>query len=704
MGDTNQKELIILIKSVLDEQGYTKLHEENKKLGEDQKKGKEGADDFGDAMSGLQTKAVNLALAYVSFEAVLAGVTKAWDFLKDSFGAAVEGEQAAYKLEAAFQVYNKTGAATVGQTKEFISALASYAGIVDERLIPAFDKLLAVTGDSDQAQKLLKIATDAAMSGFGEMEGNVNILTKAIRDGGVKGTDEFSTSIKKMTSAGKDLTWTLNQYGQAVEKTAAQNDTAKLKIDQAKVSWDETKEVIGSLALGLVDYLKPALEGVSMAIGTVYLGTQLLIAAFVSLEVTTFAAGKAALQVATGDFTGAYQTMAKAADIVKTRMSDAFTDGKQVLDDIYEQWNKTADKIVTGPLAKIKAGGDGPKGEKGAAKKYGPFTEDFEAYQKYLKDKQDLSDKELAQVRAAQDAKFEASKTALIKMNLGEKDHLAKYVAMLKDRLKNDNLSAKDRERIERELAETENKIYKIDADNYKKAQDEKKKVLDGWTRHIGQSAKDQLKANIKAIEDDLKKYKWSIEEKKKMEKALAALKKKLNQMSLSEAGDIAMQVGELGKTMFGESKEAAVASAIINTLVGATKAFAEGGIAGFVTGALVLAAGMAQVQEIQSTEPAGAGTGFDDPDNDMMMRLTFKRWAQDASREMLGGLQDGFSGAGKQTVNDYSTHIGAVGETKHETNYNVHADMIIDTDRQLRQLQQKMAEAEALNREGLVR
>jgi hypothetical protein len=66
---------------------------------------------------------------------------------------------------------------------------------------------------------------------------------------------------------------------------------------------------------------------------------------------------------------------------------------------------------------------------------------------------------------------------------------------------------------------------------------------------------------------------------------------------------------GALG-ALAGESKELAIAEAIISTFVGANKAFAQGGVAGFVTGAAVIASGLANVQKIMSTDVGGGGGG----------------------------------------------------------------------------------------------
>jgi len=63
--------------------------------------------------------------------------------------------------------------------------------------------------------------------------------------------------------------------------------------------------------------------------------------------------------------------------------------------------------------------------------------------------------------------------------------------------------------------------------------------------------------------------------------------------------------------SLAGDNKELAAASAIIDTYAGATKAFAQGGVAGFVTGAAIIAAGLANVQKIYATDiPTGGGGG----------------------------------------------------------------------------------------------
>jgi len=92
--------------------------------------------------------------------------------------------------------------------------------------------------------------------------------------------------------------------------------------------------------------------------------------------------------------------------------------------------------------------------------------------------------------------------------------------------------------------------------------------------------------------------------------KKFEADKKILRQNSVNDQLSAASQLaGALG-ALAGESKELAIASAIIDTYVGANKAFAQGGALGFISAAAVIAGGLANVRNIMQTEVKGAGGG----------------------------------------------------------------------------------------------
>ena len=77
-------------------------------------------------------------------------------------------------------------------------------------------------------------------------------------------------------------------------------------------------------------------------------------------------------------------------------------------------------------------------------------------------------------------------------------------------------------------------------------------------------------------------------------------------EIKLAAFSSIAGSLSSLAK----DNKELAIASAIIDTYAGADKAFAVGGPAGFLTGAAIIAAGLANVQKIYNTPVAGSSGG----------------------------------------------------------------------------------------------
>ena len=87
-----------------------------------------------------------------------------------------------------------------------------------------------------------------------------------------------------------------------------------------------------------------------------------------------------------------------------------------------------------------------------------------------------------------------------------------------------------------------------------------------------------------------------------------------LMQQSIGQIGTTFMQLAQTGDTqnkrLFETGKKFAIAQAVISTYVGFTKAIEQGGPLGIITGASVLAAGMAKVAAIRATKMNGGGGG----------------------------------------------------------------------------------------------
>lgn len=130
-------------------------------------------------------------------------------------------------------------------------------------------------------------------------------------------------------------------------------------------------------------------------------------------------------------------------------------------------------------------------------------------------------------------------------------------------------------------------------------------------TQHEHDAAMSTLKTDyeegITAIE--LKESKKRIKQAEKERKARIKTAQNLANAFSMISQIVSTQAGEQSRRDFEIQKAANTGQAIMNTYTGATKALASGGVWGVVQAALVIAFGLAQVSQIQSTSFDGGGS-----------------------------------------------------------------------------------------------
>jgi len=126
-----------------------------------------------------------------------------------------------------------------------------------------------------------------------------------------------------------------------------------------------------------------------------------------------------------------------------------------------------------------------------------------------------------------------------------------------------------------------------------------------------GMSAKERELAELDAnYKEQIRLANLAGEDTKKIEEKFAKDKKKIkNDQVNAELSAAAGLAGALS-ALAGDNKELAAASAIIDTYVGANKAYAQGGVLGFVSAAAIIASGIANVKKIYATDVGGGGGG----------------------------------------------------------------------------------------------
>jgi len=128
--------------------------------------------------------------------------------------------------------------------------------------------------------------------------------------------------------------------------------------------------------------------------------------------------------------------------------------------------------------------------------------------------------------------------------------------------------------------------------------------------------------------------------------KAMIALTDEEKQRKLNAQIETARAAIALGGAIFGETKALMIASAIVETWAGATRAYHDGtGPYNVAISSLIVATGMANVAKIRATKKEGGGKGeaFDDPVNDAMAFSMGRKSVNDFVRLTRDGMVEGF-------------------------------------------------------------
>jgi hypothetical protein len=191
--------------------------------------------------SGKAFKAIGLA-ATAAAGAVAAG-------LGASVKAAVEDEQAQVKLAKAIKNSANANDDQIQSIEDLISKMALATGVADDKLRPAYQKLITATGDVERANKLLAVANDASAATGKDLESVAVALAKAengqyaaLKKLGIP-MGENITALQDQLKFSKAVAKAQNEYNYALENEGPKEQAkalAKLEEAQRKLN-DVTK-------------------------------------------------------------------------------------------------------------------------------------------------------------------------------------------------------------------------------------------------------------------------------------------------------------------------------------------------------------------------------------------------------------------------------------------------------------------------------
>jgi hypothetical protein len=180
---------------------------------------------------------------------------------------AMEDQRSQRQLAQALRASTKATDADIKTREKWIDTTARALGVADDKLRPAYARLVRSTKDADKAQRLLNLALNISAATSKPLEAVTNALARA-QDGQLTGLLRLGVGLDKASIKGKtlaDVQKTLEtNFGGAA---AAQADTYEGRVARLKVTFDELKESLGAKLLPVFDQIAKAIGRITDAFG-----------------------------------------------------------------------------------------------------------------------------------------------------------------------------------------------------------------------------------------------------------------------------------------------------------------------------------------------------------------------------------------------------------------------------------------------------
>ena len=448
-----------------------------------------------------------------------------------------------------------------------------------------------------------------------EIDSNIKSVTKDVEKLD-KATDKASGGFKKMGTAVKGIGTALKaagiglvvallaKLGEVFSKNQKVLDTFNTAMTALSIAFNDLFSFIDNNIGTITGYFKELFENPKEKI--IELGkaiTEGLYNRFIELLDVFGLVGKSLIQLIKGDFSEALETIKQAGK----ETVDVFTG----VDESFEKVSETITTYTKKTLDQAKAITATTKAANRAAVEFAKLNAQYlkdaeiqrqirddetKTFEERIEANQKL-DKILAEQQKAQKAQIQLqinAAQAQYDINASEENYIALQeakVGMLElEETITGQLSEQKTNQValEKELLETQNEL--------------RAEGLKGIDREL-----EELEAAYKLKLDMARKSgvdTTAITEQYERQKTLLIAENTSNQ--LAAYSELAGALGALA----GDNKELAIAQAVMDTYAGANKAFAEGGTLGFVTGAAIIAQGLANVQSIMNTQVPGGGGG----------------------------------------------------------------------------------------------
>ena len=169
--------------------------------------------------------------------------------------AAIEDEAAQKRLATALKNVTDVTDEQIATIEEQILKTSLATGVADDKLRPALQRLTVATKDVTKSQDLLKLALDISAATGKDVETVSNALAKAY-EGNNGALTRLGVGITAAQAKTLGFEGTVKQLSDTFGGAAkTQAETFEGRIARLKVTFDETKESIGTALLPIIDKL-----------------------------------------------------------------------------------------------------------------------------------------------------------------------------------------------------------------------------------------------------------------------------------------------------------------------------------------------------------------------------------------------------------------------------------------------------------------
>lgn len=208
------------------------------------------------AMGALKTSTLGLLGALGG----LASASAAVSFLKDSFLEFAKTERQWAAVTAQLRAFGDVTGDVANRARGMINALSDQTGILDDDLIPAYNRLLLGTKSAEKSQNLLSIAARFAANGFGEVQSNAEALSLALQSGTVRSLKQFGVETEDAAGNAISLSDGLGQVIATFGRLDPKLDDAQAKVDTLRKKWDDFGDSAGSAINDTINWIDRLLD------------------------------------------------------------------------------------------------------------------------------------------------------------------------------------------------------------------------------------------------------------------------------------------------------------------------------------------------------------------------------------------------------------------------------------------------------------